>query len=214
MRELAWENAAAYLHETGRVPAGQSIRVRELSGGVSNVVLRVDLEDRPSFVIKQCRERLRVAMDWRAAGPDLDGQRCARRSTAVCGFDPPVLGRLPGADRNGPVVAGGPGATRDRPRGGVRSGPRRWQEPRRVSRSGRARAGAPAGPRVLKAVNNVTSVMAPAVIGSELDISALSTQSCSRSTARRTKAAWAPMRSWESRWPSRVPRPPRGAKSC
>jgi 5-methylthioribose kinase len=40
--------------------------VRELSGGVSNVVLRVDLEDRPSFVIKQCRERLRVAMDWRA----------------------------------------------------------------------------------------------------------------------------------------------------
>ncbi|MGZ3318222.1 MAG: hypothetical protein ACXU95_13070 [Isosphaeraceae bacterium] len=106
-RELASENAAAYLHETGRVPAGQSIRVRELSGGVSNVVLRVDLEDRPCFVIKQCRERLRVGMDWRAAGPDLDGQRCARRSTAVCGFDPPVLGRLPGADRNGPVVTGG-----------------------------------------------------------------------------------------------------------
>ena len=53
MRELTWENAAAYLQETGRVPAGQSIRVRELSGGVSNVVLRVDLEDRPSFVIKQ-----------------------------------------------------------------------------------------------------------------------------------------------------------------
>jgi hypothetical protein len=51
-RELAWENAAAYLHETGRVPVGQSIRVRELSGGVSNVVLRVDLEDRPCFVIK------------------------------------------------------------------------------------------------------------------------------------------------------------------
>ncbi len=66
MRELTWENAAAYLQETGRVPPGHSIRVRGLRGGVSNVVLRVDLEDQPSFVIKQCRERLRVAMDWRA----------------------------------------------------------------------------------------------------------------------------------------------------
>ena len=62
MRELTWENTAAYLQETGRVLAGHSIRVRELSGGVSNVVLRVDLEDRPSFVIKQCRER--CAWPW------------------------------------------------------------------------------------------------------------------------------------------------------
>jgi 5-methylthioribose kinase len=77
MRELTWENAAAYLHETGRVPAGQSIRVRELSGGVSNVVLRVDLEDRPCFVIKQCRERLRVAMDWRARLDRIWAERAA-----------------------------------------------------------------------------------------------------------------------------------------
>lgn len=77
MRELTWENAAAYLQETGRVPAGRSIRVRELSGGVSNVVLRVDLEDRPSFVIKQCRERLRVAMDWRARLDRIWAERAA-----------------------------------------------------------------------------------------------------------------------------------------
>jgi 5-methylthioribose kinase len=40
--------------------------VRELGGGVSNVVLRVDVEGEAPFVIKQCRERLRVAMEWRA----------------------------------------------------------------------------------------------------------------------------------------------------
>src|SRR5205814_3289514 len=31
-----------------------------------NLVLRVDVAGRPPFVLKQCRERLRVAMDWRA----------------------------------------------------------------------------------------------------------------------------------------------------
>ena len=66
MQELTWENTAHYLRETGRVPASADIRVRELSGGVSNVVLRVDADGQAPFVIKQCRERLRVAMDWRA----------------------------------------------------------------------------------------------------------------------------------------------------
>ena len=47
MRELTSENAARYLRETGRVPEGASITVRELSGGVSNVVLRVDVTGRP-----------------------------------------------------------------------------------------------------------------------------------------------------------------------
>ncbi len=40
--------------------------MRELSGGVSNIVLRVDVDGEPPFVIKQCRERLRVAMEWHA----------------------------------------------------------------------------------------------------------------------------------------------------
>ena len=66
MRELTSENAAQYLRETGRVPEEAAIQVRELTGGVSNVVLRVDVSGRPPFVIKQCRERLRVAMEWRA----------------------------------------------------------------------------------------------------------------------------------------------------
>ena len=66
MREITAETAADYLRESGRVADRAEIDVRELSGGVSNIVLRVDVRGRPPFVIKQCRERLRVAMDWRA----------------------------------------------------------------------------------------------------------------------------------------------------
>jgi 5-methylthioribose kinase len=66
MRELTALNAAEYLRESGRVPAGATIDVRELTGGVSNIVLRADISGRPPIVIKQCRERLRVAMEWHA----------------------------------------------------------------------------------------------------------------------------------------------------
>jgi 5-methylthioribose kinase len=66
MHEITALTTAAYLCESGRVPDRTEIDVRELSGGVSNIVLRVDIPGKPPFVIKQCRERLRVAMDWRA----------------------------------------------------------------------------------------------------------------------------------------------------
>jgi 5-methylthioribose kinase len=66
MREITAETAALYLRETGQVSDRAELDVRELSGGVSNIVLRVDMEGKTPFVIKQCRERLRVAMDWRA----------------------------------------------------------------------------------------------------------------------------------------------------
>ena len=66
MREITAETAADYLCESGRIADRVEIVVRELSGGVSNIVLRVDVRGRAPFVIKQCRERLRVAMDWRA----------------------------------------------------------------------------------------------------------------------------------------------------
>ncbi len=66
MRELTALNAAEYLRDSGRVPAGASIDVRELTGGVSNIVLRADVSGRLPIVIKQCRERLRVAMEWHA----------------------------------------------------------------------------------------------------------------------------------------------------
>jgi 5-methylthioribose kinase len=66
MREITAETAADYLRDSGRVSDEGKVVVRELSGGVSNIVLRVDVRGRAPFVIKQCRERLRVAMDWRA----------------------------------------------------------------------------------------------------------------------------------------------------
>jgi 5-methylthioribose kinase len=66
MREITAETAAVYLRESGRIPSNSEIAVRELTGGVSNIVMRIDVPGRPPFVLKQCRERLRVAMDWRA----------------------------------------------------------------------------------------------------------------------------------------------------
>jgi 5-methylthioribose kinase len=66
MRELTALNAAEYLRDSGRVPDGATIDVRELTGGVSNIVLRADISGHPPIVIKQCRERLRVAMEWHA----------------------------------------------------------------------------------------------------------------------------------------------------
>jgi 5-methylthioribose kinase len=65
MREITADTAADYLLRSGRVPDQAEVVVRELSGGVSNIVLRVDILGQPPLVIKQCRERLRVAMEWR-----------------------------------------------------------------------------------------------------------------------------------------------------
>jgi 5-methylthioribose kinase len=64
MREITAETAADYLRDAGRVPGGLPLRVRELSGGVSNVVLRVDAEGRPPMVLKQSRVRLRTQAEW------------------------------------------------------------------------------------------------------------------------------------------------------
>ncbi|MEX2188563.1 MAG: phosphotransferase [Pirellulales bacterium] len=73
MWEITSENAADYLRASGRVAEGDSIAVRELTGGVSNVVLyvrqtadtRSNTENRQrSFVLKQARPQLRVAQPW------------------------------------------------------------------------------------------------------------------------------------------------------
>ncbi len=68
---------------------------------------------------------------------------------------------------------------------------------------------------VLKAVDNVTPVIAPAVVGMDLDDQARARRQADRARrhaeqepARRQRAARA------SRWPWRTPRPPRAAKSC
>src|SRR3954470_18696175 len=64
MREVTPETAADYLRATGRVPAAATVAVRALGWGVSNVVLRVEVEGQPPFVLKQARERLRTRAHW------------------------------------------------------------------------------------------------------------------------------------------------------
>jgi 5-methylthioribose kinase len=64
MRELTPENVADYLRDTGRVPPGRRVAARAMGWGVSNVVLRVDVEGTPPFVLKQARERLRTEKLW------------------------------------------------------------------------------------------------------------------------------------------------------
>lgn len=64
MLELSPENTADYLRRAGRVPDGASVSVRALGWGVSNVVLKVEVQGAAPFVLKQSRERLRVEMDW------------------------------------------------------------------------------------------------------------------------------------------------------
>jgi 5-methylthioribose kinase len=64
MREVTPESAAEYLRQSGRVPEGRAVAVRALGWGVSNVVMRVDVEGMPPLVLKQARERLRTKAHW------------------------------------------------------------------------------------------------------------------------------------------------------
>jgi 5-methylthioribose kinase len=64
MREVTPETAADYLRETGRVPPGRPVAVRALGWGVSNVVMRADVDGAPPIVLKQARERLRTRALW------------------------------------------------------------------------------------------------------------------------------------------------------
>ncbi len=57
------ETAGAYLRARGLVPGGSPARVRALSGGISNIVLRVDW-DGGAVVVKQSLPMLRVDAAW------------------------------------------------------------------------------------------------------------------------------------------------------
>ncbi|MCO6456462.1 MAG: phosphotransferase [Pirellulaceae bacterium] len=64
MCEIDAANAAGWLRQSGWIGSDEPVRVRELSGGVSNIVLRVVRRDGPDLVLKQSRPRLRVAEPW------------------------------------------------------------------------------------------------------------------------------------------------------
>ncbi|HVE91310.1 MAG TPA: phosphotransferase [Actinomycetota bacterium] len=62
---LSPETVAAYLASRGLLPAGEPVEAKELSGGISNVVLGVEARDFRA-VVKQALPKLRVADDWPA----------------------------------------------------------------------------------------------------------------------------------------------------
>ncbi|MCA9164104.1 MAG: phosphotransferase [Planctomycetales bacterium] len=66
MRLIDESSAADYLRESGRIADDERVRVRLLTGGVSNIVLRIsfDSTEREDWVVKQAREQLRVADPW------------------------------------------------------------------------------------------------------------------------------------------------------
>jgi len=65
MLELTAQSAVDYLRSAKHVEASEPVEVSELAGGVSNVVLLVNLPARGErFVLKQARGRLRVKEEW------------------------------------------------------------------------------------------------------------------------------------------------------
>ncbi len=66
MRLIDQRNAQDYLRQTLRIGPDERVQVRELSGGVSNMVLLVERPERfgERFVLKQARAQLRTARPW------------------------------------------------------------------------------------------------------------------------------------------------------
>ena len=66
MLELGPDNLIDYLRDTGRLSPAIALRssAEVLSGGVSNVVMRVSVPDGEDFVVKQSRAQLRTQAAW------------------------------------------------------------------------------------------------------------------------------------------------------
>ena len=62
--QLAAHNAEEYLRSHGRIAPDESIEAIELSGGVSNAVIRISRSNGEDFVLKQGRGQLKVVEPW------------------------------------------------------------------------------------------------------------------------------------------------------
>jgi len=89
MQLLDRTTAETYLRDSGRVAGGEPINIRELAGGVSNVVLLVEFprQSERNFVIKQARPKLQTARPWYA------NVERAWREAAVLGICSELLNR-------------------------------------------------------------------------------------------------------------------------
>jgi len=61
-----FSNLLAYLRESGRISEGESPRLTNLAGGVSNRTVLIERPSGESWVLKQALEKLRVRVDWRS----------------------------------------------------------------------------------------------------------------------------------------------------
>lgn len=64
MQTLTATTAKDYLVSAGLIPADEPLAVRELAGGVSNVVLLIERTNGERLVLKQALPRLRVEQEW------------------------------------------------------------------------------------------------------------------------------------------------------
>ncbi|WP_439593044.1 phosphotransferase family protein [Microbacterium sp.] len=92
---LSEQTVAAYLRGRGLLDSGPA-SVRELSGGVSSVVLAVQQNDR-RMIVKQSLERLRVAREWHAPRTRILAESAALMVTGriVPSVVPPVVDEDP-----------------------------------------------------------------------------------------------------------------------
>jgi 5-methylthioribose kinase len=89
---LSPENLPAYLEGKKLVTNAKDCVVRELGGGVSNIVLLVEWPDEPErrWVVKQSLGKLRVKDDWRS-----DRNRIFREANAVLALRPELGASVP-----------------------------------------------------------------------------------------------------------------------
>jgi 5-methylthioribose kinase len=84
---LTPENLPDYLAKRGLVPKPGSVSIRELGGGVSNIVLLVEWSDSSGvarrWVVKQSLDKLRVKDEWRS-----DRERIFREAEAIRALRP------------------------------------------------------------------------------------------------------------------------------
>lgn len=64
MFDVTPENIIEFLRKSGRLPAAMPATAQALAWGVSNVVIRIEPQEGPHFVVKQSREQLRTKADW------------------------------------------------------------------------------------------------------------------------------------------------------
>lgn len=67
MQKVDCANVVDWLKRKGHLPAHETARAELLAWGVSNVVLRIEPDESAPFVVKQSRERLRTAIEWRSS---------------------------------------------------------------------------------------------------------------------------------------------------